>query len=176
MSIDTSSNIGIFAAGVPARLSHPVAIWGAEIDVTGDATGGIIGHAFTIPIGLERTYVVLVDWITLRSTGTPGQGRLRITQHHESASSGALGVERDLTIDMVATVGQFEGRVDVQEWLRAIPNWWRRDFGGTAAERLIIQGSFTTNTNLATYSLRAGGRLWDARVLASVDFHLMQVR
>lgn len=154
-------------------MSHPVSLWGAEANVTGDATGGAVSHAFMVPTGEELQHVYSIDWVAF-ATDTivdPGAMRIEIRHHHELANV-ALDNERRLAVPiaLVDTSWVMTANANLQPFLRAMPMWWRRNLGGTDGERTFLIMILANNNLAQLYQFRAGGRVYDARILAAPDF------
>jgi len=171
LTILTDSNIALIPVGNSARLADPVAIWAGEESPVGDGSGGTIGHRFTVPSGLEQRFVFTVDTVTLFTDTATGIGDVlcTITHHHELANQAESNTR--VTTLPTRTISTVQAQVsDISRWLKEFPVWWRRDLGGTAGEREIVRMSAGTNVNLTNYFVRAAGRVYDARILASRDF------
>lgn len=171
MSVQGFVNVGEFPAGVPARLGDPLGRIGGEAALTGDATGNTANLHFTIPAGHERRFIYVVDWVHATCGGDAGNLRIDVL-NHASLANVTLSNTRSTIAPSATSTGSFGIEAHLMgPWLRAHPIWWDRDFGGTDSERAFLTLAFTTNVDLAAYAFRMGGRFFDARILASKDFH-----
>lgn len=173
MAILTFSNIGFFAAGMPTRLGEPLGVFGGEANLTGDASGSTLEHGFMIPAGDEQRMVLVVDWAqteTDTAAVSPGDLRVAILHHHELANVTLENTRAtSFAVRQPGNIFTYE-LSPFPQWARAMPVWWRRDLGGTDGERMFVR--FTLNNiNLQVYRFRIGGRFFDARILASPDWH-----
>jgi len=171
VTILTDSTIGLFAVGVPARMADPLGVWSGEAQVTGDAGGGTLGHRFTVPSGGEQRFVFVIDHVmTSKDSATAGGDILIRVQHHHELANQTLDNSR-LTVGPTRVVATHVFQAsDVDRWLKTYPVWWRRDFGGTVAERELVRITWGTNVDGDVHEIRASGRFYDARILASRDF------
>ena len=172
MTIGTFSDVALLPVGHPLKLADPMGVWTGEANVTGDASGGVIGHSFVVPTDAERRFVFTIDWVTMVTDTAvdPGNALIVVHQHHELANV-TLDDERRAIVDTLLTAANFTAQFHLlTDWLSRHPIWWRRDFGGTQAERRLLQLVFGTNNNTQIIQPRAGGRFFDARILASPDF------
>jgi len=171
LTILSDSTIRLLPAGVPARLADPLGVWGGEASITGDAGAGSLGHRFTVNPGDERRFVFLIDnVVALKDTATAGGDILVRVQHHHELANQTLSNER-FTVGATRVVGTHVfTSSEIDRWLKLWPVWWRRDFGGTVAERELVRVTWGTNVNGDVHSIRAFGRFYDARILSSRDF------
>jgi len=153
------------------RLADPVAIFSGEADVTGDASGGNLAHTFTITSGLERKYVYLIDWASFHTNLTTGGALDMVVYHHHELANITLNQRRVASFETIAIALGFgheeAGKIG---FLNAFPIWWRREFGGTDIERALLTQRVEANVDLSVNAFRIGGRVFDARILASPDF------
>jgi len=173
VSIGTFSNIALLPVSGGASLIDPVAIWSGEANVTGDASGDPLEHSFQIPDGDQRKFVLVIDSISgITSTAVdPGNWRVEVQHRHELANI-ALDNSRFISGLTRSTSGNqvIESTSNLTAWLRSYPIWWRRLFANVDAERAFLTVGFTTNNNTQVYQIRAMGRAFDARILASPVF------
>lgn len=173
MAVGTFSSVGHIPVGGRFRMSHPQSMWSAEANVTGDATGGPVQHSFMVPTGEELQHVYVIDWAAFLTdtVADPGAMRIEIRHHHELANA-TLDNERRLFLPtgLSSTNWSITANANLQPFLRAMPIWWRRDLGGTNGERAFLNMLLSTNNLAQVYQFRAGGRVYDARILAAPDF------